>query len=225
MGKMMIRWVAVLLLLTACASGRSQSSQVALEAQSLQPTFTPELAAVPATDAAPLATPSLPIPTPSQPLLPQFIEYREPRGVFTVNLPDVWNRQSFPEGIGVSATAYNATARYILSLSYSDPLLPPEDLQQLAETYQENVLDSYLVQEPAFTQAMLEDGFKISGEAILTGTPTVLEITVQQTEQGTIVLQSWLVPSELWPDFVPLYKQPIEQSLVIDESALQSLLE
>jgi hypothetical protein len=33
------------------------------------------------------------------------------------------------------------------------------------------------------------------------------------------VLQSWLVPTELWPEFQRVFQQPIQASLKIDDAA------
>ena len=159
------------------------------------------------------------------PAQPQLVLYREPRGVFTLLLPDVWNKRSFPEGIGVSATAYNATARYILSLSWLTQPLGATELAQLTEDYKNSLFEPYLVQEPQISGTPIKQGYQLAGSATLTGTPTQVEITLTQSADGMVLLQAWLVPTPLWDEFKLVYKEPIEASLVVDQTALQSLIE
>lgn len=211
--------VALCLMLSACSSGKP------VERPFVQPVTQP-----PATQAAnnvPTATvglPTLPAATEDIPTTPTLVEFRDARGVFTLLLPEQWNRRTLAEGIGVTATAYNATARYTLSLASFSESITPTLQAQIAEELKNGYFESYLVQEPDLKTIRHDDGtYVLFGTATLTGTPTTVEISLRQLPEGTLVSQVWLVPTELWSEFGPLFKEPIEQSLTIDESIMRSI--
>jgi hypothetical protein len=187
-----------------------------------QPTPTPQPATatqrVPAASAAAVA-PTSAAPAPTTALSPTFSTYREPRGVFTVDVPSNWRTTPLANGIGITSLAYNATAITSISLSWQADQLTPTAMAQIAEQYKTRLLEGYLTKNLALSGAQQDQHYVLSGTATLTGTPTTIEISLEQTPGGTIVLQSWLVPTELWPEFQLVFQRPIQASLTIDDAA------
>ncbi len=206
-------------LLTACGAQSSPTTPV----PSATPPPVAQAAPPPKTTDTPVPSP-LP-PTPTTPLSPTFVLYRDARGGFTIELPENWNRRALPEGVGVTATAFNATARYLLSLALLDEPLSATRQAQIVEEIKNSLLDPYLVQAPDFSAASdpATGRYVLRGTATLTGTPTTIEVSLEQTDAGVLILQSWLAPTQLWPDFVDLFKQPMEASLTVDAAALRRL--
>jgi len=186
-------------------------------ATQLAPTPQPATATqrVPAASTAAPATQGVP----ASALSPTFSTYREPRGVFTVEVPANWRTTPLDNGIGITSLAYNATAITSISLSWQAEQLTPTAMAQIAEQYKTRLLEGYLTKNLALSGLQQDQYYVLSGTATLTGIPTTIEISLEQTPGGTIVLQSWLVPTELWPEFQRVFQQPIQASLTIDDAA------
>ena len=172
------------------------------------------------------APPTLAPPTATAPLAPTFITYREPRGVFSIDVPANWQTTALPNAVGISSLAYNSTVIFTLSFNWRAERLSPTTEAQIVEDLKSKILSSYLAQDVQLSGIRdPEDRYTLSGTVTLDGTPTTLQIRLEQTPGGSIVLQSWLVPTVLWADFQPLFYQPMIQSLVIDDEALRKLAE
>lgn len=172
------------------------------------------------------AVPTLAPPTLTVPLTPTFVTYREPRGVFSIDVPANWKTSALPSAVGINSVAYNATVIFTLSFNWRADRLSPTIEAQIVEELKSNILSSYLAQDVQLSGSRdQQDRYTLSGTVRLDGTPTTLEIRVEQTPGGSIVLQSWLVPTVLWAEFQPLFYQPIVRSLVIDDEALRKLAE
>jgi hypothetical protein len=180
----------------------------------LETALAPTSAALAPTSVAP-ATQGVP----ASELTPTFSTYREPRGVFTIDVPANWRTTPLANGIGITSLAYNATAITSLSLSWQADQLTPTAMAQIAEQYKTRLLEGYLTKNLDLSGVQQDQHYVLSGTATLTGTPTTIEISLEQTPGGTIVLQSWLVPTELWPEFQRIFQQPIQASLKIDDAA------
>jgi hypothetical protein len=183
---------------------------------------TPQPATAPPASTAAPATQGVPAsaaPAPTSALSPTFSTYREPRGVFTVDVPANWRTTPLADGIGITSLAYNATAITSISLTWQADQLTPTAMAQIAEQYKTLLLAGYLTKNLALSGIQQDQHYVLSGTATLTGTPTTIEISLEQTPGGTIVLQSWLVPTELWPEFQLVFQRPIQASLTIDDAA------
>jgi len=220
--------VIALLLLVGCGEATRRPNDagalpvvptLAPAATQLAPT--PPATAAPASSAAPATqgVPASAAPAATSALTPTFSTYREPRGVFTVDVPANWRTMPLANGIGITSLAYNATAITSISLSWQADQLTPTAMAQVAEQYKTRLLEGYLTKNLALSGVQQDQHYVLSGTATLTGTPTTIEISLEQTPGGTIVLQSWLVPTEIWPEFQRVFQQPIQASLTIDDAA------
>ena len=225
MRRCMRRTFALSLLLAgiaACGSNVPQNegaaplipSQVALNQTPANPTVR----------VAPTAAPTLAVPTATAPLTPTFSTYREPRGVFSIDVPTNWQTTALPKAVGITSLAYNSTVIFTLSFNWRAERLSATTEAQIVEDLKSKILSSYLAQNVQLSGSRNpQERYTLSGTVTLDGTPTTLEIRLEQTPGGSIVLQSWLVPTVLWADFQPLFYEPMIQSLVVDDEALRKL--
>jgi hypothetical protein len=186
----------------------------------------PRQASAPTSVAPPASDPTLAPPTLTVPLTPTFSTYRDPRGVFSIDVPVNWQTSALPNpnAVGINSVAYNATVIFTLSFSWNAERLSPTTEAQIVEDLKSNILSSYLAQNVQLTGSRdPQDRYMLRGTVTLDGTPTTLEIRVEQTPGGSIVLESWLVPTVLWENFQSLFYQPMMQSLVVDDEALRTL--
>ncbi len=220
--------LALLLSVAGCGAGATQNQGVAplIPSPALtQAPASPTQAIAPTSGVQPtLAAPTEAPPTLTVPLTPTFSTYREPRGVFSIAVPTNWQTSALPNAVGINSVAYNATVIFTLSFNWRAERLSPTTEAQIVEDLKSNILSSYLAQNIDLRGSRdAQDRYMLSGTVTLDGTPTTLEIRVEQTPGGTLVLHSWLVPTVLWADFQPLFYQPIMQSLAIDDAAMIKL--
>lgn len=218
-------WLATWVALMLAGCGAAATTQQPVGAVPLIPTAPARpQPTVAATNAVPTNVPTQVVPTVTAALTPTFTTYREPRGVFTIDVPTNWRTSSLPNGVGITSLAYNATVIFTLSFSWQPEQLGPTTQAGIVEELKTRLLSSYMAQDVQLTGSRdASDRYTLAGTAILNGTPTTIEITLEQTAGGTIVLQSWLVPTALWGDFQPVFKTSMQRSLIIDDQAIQAL--
>ncbi|HYF63631.1 MAG TPA: hypothetical protein VD886_12505 [Herpetosiphonaceae bacterium] len=237
MGTRLIRGAALALLLAGCGQATRRPDAGALP---IVPTLAPAVTSVAPSPIAASPAPATPTSGSSAPattvpaggaapaatgaLTPTFATYREPRGTFTVSVPDNWQTTPLAAGIGITSVAYNATAIATISLTWQAGEISPTAMAQIAEEYKNRLLESYLTKNLDLSGAQAGRRYTLKGTATLTGTPTTIEISLEQTAGGTLVLQSWLVPTELWADFQRVFQQPIQASLAIDDAAVRLIV-
>lgn len=213
-----VLWL-VLLLLTACGDQIAPPPNAA--ALPVLPTLQPAITSVPvpATLVQPTQIATVAQPSVTTALTLTLATYREPRGVFTLDVPTAWRTTALPNGIGIITVADYATANVTLSLAWQADRLSATTSAQIVEEYKTRLLESYLTKNLQLSGASADERYTLRGTATLTGMPTTIEISLEQTAGGTVVLQSWLAPTAVWPDFERIFKSPMQQSLIIDDAA------
>ena len=208
-----------LLLLVACGDQIAPPPNAA--ALPVLPTLQPAITSVPVppTPVQPTRIATVAQPSASTALTLTFANYREPRGVFTLDVPTTWRTTALPDGIGLITIADYATANVTLSLAWQAERLSATSSAQIVEQYKTRLLESYLTKNLQLSGASDAERYTLRGTATLTGMPTTIEISLYQTAGGTVVLQSWLAPTAVWPDFERIFKTPMQQSLTIDDAA------
>lgn len=170
--------------------------------------------------AAPTATRQSATATPAQVTLGT---YRDPRGVFSMDVPSNWKTTPLENGVGFTSLAYNANVIVTISFAWQSEPLDPDQQVQLVEQIKARTFAAYLAKDVVLNSARDGARYSLDGSATLNGTPTHVEFTLDQTAGGTIYLQSWLVPNELWNDFQTTFKQPMQASLVVDDGAAKAV--
>lgn len=213
-----VLWL-VLLLLVACGDQIAPPPNAA--ALPVLPTLQPAITSVPvpATLVQPTQIATVAQPSVTTALTLTLATYREPRGVFTLDVPTAWRTTALPNGIGIITVADYATANVTLSLAWQADRLSATTSAQIVEEYKTRLLESYLTKNLQLSGASADERYTLRGTATLTGMPTTIEISLEQTAGGTVVLQSWLAPTAVWPDFERIFKSPMQQSLIIDDAA------
>ena len=181
----------------------------------LQPTALGATATIAATQVVikPTATPEL---------KPTFATYNDPRAIFSMDVPTNWQTTPLDQGVGFTTLAYNASVVMTISFSWQAQPLDPDQQVQLVEDVKARTFNGYLTKDIVLESKRNGTQYILNGTATLNGVPTHVEFTLDQTAGGTIYLQSWLVPSEIWTEFQTTFKQPMQASLKVDDAAAKN---
>ncbi|KPL90931.1 hypothetical protein SE18_03925 [Herpetosiphon geysericola] len=162
-------------------------------------------------------------PTATAPVSLTFSTYRDPRGVFALDVPSNWRTEALKNGIGISSFAYNASVVVTISFSWQATQLDSTKAAEIVEMVKSQTFATYLTRDVQLNSASEGATYRLEGTATLNAQPMYVRFELSQTTGGSIMLQSWLVPQELWPEVETTFYKPMQQSLSIDDEAAAAL--
>lgn len=191
------------------------SNQVTTAPTMIQASSSPQAAVA---TLEPTSTPSA-----TEPVSLTFTTYRDPRGVFAIDVPSNWRTESLKNGIGISSFAYNASVVVTISFSWQAEQLDSTKAAEIVEMVKSQTFTTYLTRDVQLNSASEGATYRLEGTASLNAQPMYVRFELSQTQGGSIMLQSWLVPQDLWPDVETTFYTPMQRSLSIDDEAAAAL--
>lgn len=162
-------------------------------------------------------------PTATAPVSLTFSTYRDPRGVFAIDVPSNWRTEALKNGIGISSFAYNASVVVTISFSWQANQLDSTKAAEIVEMVKSQTFATYLTRDVQLDSKSEGATYRLEGTASLNAKPMYVRFELSQTAGGSIMLQSWLVPQDLWPEVETTFYNPMQQSLSIDDEAAAAL--
>ncbi|XSG76903.1 hypothetical protein ACP8Y2_07820 [Herpetosiphon llansteffanensis] len=162
-------------------------------------------------------------PTATAPVSFTFSTYRDPRGVFAIDVPSNWRTEALKSGIGISSFAYNASVVVTISFSWQATQLDSTKAAEIVEMVKSQTFATYLTRDVQLDSTSEGARYRLEGTASLNTQPMYVRFELSQTAGGSIMLQSWLVPQDVWPEVETTFYAPMQQSLSIDDEAAAAL--
>ncbi len=162
-------------------------------------------------------------PTATAPVSFTFSTYRDPRGVFALDVPSNWRTEALKNGIGITTFAYNASVVVTISFSWQAEQLDSTKAAEIVEMVKSQTFATYLTRDVQLNSSSEGASYRLDGTASLNAQPMYVRFELSQTAGGSIMLQSWLVPQNIWPAVESTFYVPMQQSLSIDDEAAAAL--